>query len=419
MKIQARNVQTNISSVIGNATSFYIEYLKRLFPPGFFKDSFISGTLPSIEREAKDFINRAKPTLIVRPEYNAESGIMGELPIWHNAYQYVFKNSKSYYNTILSDPVNGNYIYGIPDRIKINMNTKIVMPTKIYSINVLHHLKNTIEPGGVFYLDNKSFENELPTSYVRLLIDLLEKKENRKFDENNEEDLEYIENYFNRYSLNGCILRRNLSTGNKEFAFRYNSNVLLGMESLPTVDVSRRSKSEDLAIVSFEITFEFTTNSNFILEIPDNTKIDDLYGEGFDSEGRYTFNIALPVEFAPEMDGDFRLYKKQKFIAEANIPIDVIEFGSLLNSGIIDFIKPYINKNGDFKDIEPAKIEIYMNGLKLGKSDFHVDWNLMKLYMYHPIGNKTYGFAFYLNQLEYNKQDMNKIIIDKTKSEEI
>ena len=29
MKIQARNVQTNISSVIGNATSFYIEYLKR------------------------------------------------------------------------------------------------------------------------------------------------------------------------------------------------------------------------------------------------------------------------------------------------------------------------------------------------------------------------------------------------------
>ena len=95
MKIQARNVQTNISSVIGNATSFYIEYLKRLFPPGFFKDSFISGTLPSIEREAKDFINRAKPTLIVRPEYNAESGIMGELPIWHNAYQYVFKNSKS------------------------------------------------------------------------------------------------------------------------------------------------------------------------------------------------------------------------------------------------------------------------------------------------------------------------------------
>ena len=80
-----------------------------------------------------------------------------------------------------------------------------------------------------------------------------------------------------------------------------------------------------------------------------------------------------------------------------------------------------IEKNiiGDFKDIEPAKIEIYMNGLKLGKADFHVDWNLMKLYMYHPIGNKTYGFAFYLNQLEYNKQDMNKIIIDKTKSEEI
>lgn len=412
MKIQAKNVQTNISSVIGNATSFYIEYIKKLFPTGFFKDSFIVGTLPSIEREAKDFINRAKPTLIINPEYNAESGLMGDLPIWHNAYQYIFNNCKEYYNGVLTDTDRGIFIYGIPDRIKLNMMTKIVMPTKVYAINVLHHIKQTIEPGGRFYLDNKYFENEIPTPYIKLILNILEEKEHRKFSLDNPDDIKYIEDYFNRYSYNGCISRRNLSTGNEEFAFKYKSNILMGMESLPTIDNVKRGKSDELSIITFDIEFEFETNSNFILQVPDDTKINKIESENdyFDSEGRYTFNITIPVDPVKEMEGDFRLRYKKKLIAEANVEIDRIPFESILSEDVLNFIKPHINKNTcQFKqNEEAAKILLFTNSIKLGEADYHVDWAAMELLIHHPMGNMVYGFAFYINQLMYSQEAVSK-----------
>ena len=546
-KIKACNIQTSISSVVGEATSFYINYLKSKFPKDFFKDVYVSGMLTSIETERKDIVKKSKPLLLVRPEYAAENGFIETLPYWHNTLQYVFNNSDKYYKPILKDPSNSISVHAIPDRIKINFPTKILLSTKIYGINVLHYMKNIIEPGGHGFINNVFFENELPSIFANIVFDkvfnteakknnLLIDEEIRKIekvmfnkeliiidclkrlkyladkdklddpkkyekDENGNDvfishesdaeekeilelnikvatenrnlkllkrdidklkekymeilsltdpdeekrlnNMKMLEGYFNKFSNNHITCRKNLSTGRYEFAFKNRSNILMHMDSLPTVESIRKGRTEDYAVISFECSLDFNTNSNFIFEI------DKDYTPSFDTDKledsptMYKFDIAIEEtvpEYVYSNDNYFLLRKKQKFICEFNKDFDELEFIDILDKEAIAFYNT-ISKEDDFEKY--FRIKIFLDDSRLGevnkidgdftvevndeviwakkelsyKLDYTIDWHKKLVKMNHPINNANYLIAIYMNNLELNKMNQeideyNKVKLD-------
>ena len=172
-KMRSTNIQTSISSVIGNATSFYIEWIKSKFPEDFFKDTYVSGTLVSVETQRKDIYKKSKPMLLVKPQYAAENGFIETMPYWHSTLQYVYNNPDRYYTPVFDDKEKKIRIHAIPDRIKINFPTMIIVPTQVYGFNLLHYMKNIIEPGGHGFINNVFFENELPSVYMHYLFDII------------------------------------------------------------------------------------------------------------------------------------------------------------------------------------------------------------------------------------------------------
>lgn len=500
-KIKSTNIQTSISSVIGSATSFYIAWLKNKFGEGFFKDTYVAGTtLTSLETQRRDIYKKPKPLLIVKPEYAGENGFIETLPYWHNTLQYVFNSSDNYYTPVMNDALHKIKIHAIPDRIKINFPTRILIPTKIYGINLLHYMKNIIEPGGHAFINNVFFENELPSSFTNIVFDYIFNNENRKNNkeidnqlneynkesykletqiidclqklkelskasntdpDKNDKILKYnlivadnnrqlktikkemdkikenykeilsladpndeirkknqlmLEDYFNTFSNSNVTCRMNTSTGNMEYSFKNRSNILIHMDSLPMLDSIRKGRVEDYAVVSFEVSFDFNTNSNFILEVDPlyEPNLDNM--EMFKQDPGFKFNLIMEEnvpEYINDNDKYFILRKKQKFTCEFNKDIDVLPFDSILDE---ESLKMY-NSTTNYEEM--FKIKIFLDGSLSTTTDgsntiwkkkeltegidFIIDWAHKCVNMIKPISNVNYLFAIYNNQYEFNK----------------
>ena len=414
MRIKSCNVQSNISSVIGNVTAFYTRWLKDSgrFPRDFFKDTYVSGSLASIEMERSNIIKRAKPTLVINPVYSGENGYMELLPYWHSAHFYTFKNAKNYYNGVFRDAINNINIFGIPDRIKLTMQTKIILPTKIAGINTLHYLKNVIEPGGHGFINDVYFENEIPKVFINSLLrtmnDRRTKAGQKPLDMTNNDDRIIFENYLQSNVHNGVIERRNLSTGKFEYAFKHKTNILLNMDSIPSMNVLKKGRVDDMAVIDFEISLEFNTNSNFLLEGP------VLYDEAIDmerDETRFAYiDLTVNVETLREQEElNDKIYTRmilKKFLCDINLEIDSLPFDSFLSSDMDAHLKTYIKSviypNSDksigelSKDI--AYISLYEDTVKLTEGvNYYVDWNTYTIYILKPNENVTYHFALYVD----------------------
>lgn len=424
MRIKSCNVQTNISSVIGNVTAFYLRWLKDTgrFPKEFFKDTYVSGTLASIENERKNIIKRAKPTLVVNPVYSGENGYMELLPYWHNTHFYTFKNAKQYYNGVFSDSINNIYIYGIPDRIKLTMQTKIILPTKIAGINTLHYLKNVIEPGGHGFINDVYFENEIPKAFIKSLLMTMNQRRledgKKELNMSNPDDRIIFENYLQASAFNGIIERRNLSTGKFEYAFKHKTNILANMDSVPSMSVTKRGRVDDMAVIDFEISLEFNTNSNFILEGP---VFYDKEMEIERDEARFTYiDLEVNVETLREQEGNYRRRILKKFVCDVNTEVDNLPFGCFLDTDTDKYLKQYINQIMYLSDLEEEKklwvlpeeiayIKLYEDNTLLKEGpDFYVDWKDYIIYILHPKENVTYHFGFYLNMVRKNNEAKEK-----------
>lgn len=514
-KIKSANIQTSISSVVSNATSFYINYMKAKFPDNFFKDTYVSGMLTSIENERKDIIKKNKPIFIVRPNYAGENGFMETLPYWHNTLQYVFNNSEAYYDTIFKDVDKNISLYGIPDRILVDLPTKVVVSTKVYGINMLHYMKNIVEPGGHCFVNRVPFESEIPKKFIVTIFDLIFNKENKEFNKNieaqirelektlynkemlvinslkeinklsdvhDEEGLvtseesdkilklnllvadtnrtikkikkeiddkkkEYkeikslldpdenkrntnrqlLEEYFNNFSNVNIRSRKNLSTGNYEFVFVNNVNILMHMDSLPTLDTIRKGRTEDAATVSFEISFEFNAYSNFILEIPDSYT--EPIPEDSLEPNAYKFSIFLDDNIPDHFYDDGRMYllnKRQKFTCEFNADVDNLDFSELLNENLTEIFNSVSDK--DYEDLFRIKLFIPDSSFEEDSSmsvrwkakelvqnvDFTIDWEKKNIKMNKPLNNTSYLFTLYINNYRINIINQERMEYEKT-----
>ena len=165
-KIISCKISSSISSLLGNVTSYAESYLASKFPPKFFRNVYINDSLASVNLAGAEIIKLPKPLLIITPQYTAENGFMEVLPLWHTAQYFTFKNPRNNYNGVLSDVENNIFIYSIPDRVKINFEVKIKLPTVMYGYNVMHYIKQSFESTGFFYLNKVNLQTEIPKIYT-------------------------------------------------------------------------------------------------------------------------------------------------------------------------------------------------------------------------------------------------------------
>ena len=227
-----------------------------------------------------------------------------------------------------------------------------------------------------------------------------------------------FEDYLQANSFNGIIERRNLSTGKFEYAFKHKTNILLNMDSIPTMNVVKKGRVDDMAIIDFEISLEFNTNSNFILEGP------VLYNDSLEIDrdnSKFTYiDLSVDVETLREQEGPYRRRVMKKFICDVNLEIDSLPFDSFLDKDTNNYLKKHIKSviypNTDESigelDKKIAFISLYENNTKLTEGvNYYIDWNTYTIYIIKPRENVTYHFGLYINMSLKNK--------DAKKQEEI
>jgi hypothetical protein len=400
-QIVSCRASTSISSLIGNMTGFLRFFLNSKFPEGFFKDTYIEGSLAEIKMEENESVHKlSKPTLIMAANYTGSTGHMDLLPRWHNSQYFIFKNPRKKYNPVLYDNVNDIYMYSIPDRIRIDYNIRIVLPTQMYAYNILHYVKQNFDIGGKFFYNDVRLETEIPKYYTKIIEQRL------GLDLSTGEGQETLEDYLLRNSYNGITEKVNLSTGNKAYPYNHGTNMLIEFPELPTIESDDNQQIREKAVVTFPVSIECWSHSNYILEL--KGKIPDVPPEFPDAEGTVRYDFYVPTEFIKEQYDNMHLLKYKPFVPDVNTEVDILDFSPVVQSEVKNVIREMIINKIDIDKV--LKVKVLIDNKELLESSFEVDWKEMTLATKDPMMNVTYTLMLYGNLKSLNL--VNQWIID-------
>lgn len=397
-EILSCKVSTSISSLIGSITSYLLQYIKEKFPKNYFKDTYINDSLVSNKIAFKNIIKLKKPTIIITPTYNAENGAMGVLPYFFSTKYFTFKKPKKNYNGVLYDNINNIYIYSIPDRIKINYNIRIKLPTIMSGYDVVHYIKQSFDTNNSMnYLNNINLETEIPKIFVWYIAKKL------NVDINTIEGRNLLNEYLQKNSYNGIHERINLSTGNPSYAYIYKTNILCNIPDDPSLEKNYNNKSVDNSTVEFQLSFELWTHSNYLMEMKDNIMKEDFPESNFTENDKLKYNLFIPTDYIKEIIDNKHLILTEKFLPDVNVEVDKLDLKLVINKELQEVIKE-INNN-HFNIDKLLLVKIFANKDEIDKENFSVDWNTLELSTKHPISNRTYTLIIYGNLKLLNKID--------------
>jgi hypothetical protein len=401
-QIAACKVSTSISSLIGNATGYARYFLESKFPPGFFKKTHIGGALAEVNMEQEDIQKFPKPTLFIIPEYTGENGFMELIPYWHTAQYFTYKNPRKKYNGVLYDNVNDIYLYSIPDRIRLNFNVRIKLPTQMYAYNLMHYLKQKFEVGGYFYLNDVKLNTEVPKMYAHYIADRL------GYDLATPDGREKMDEYFLNHSYNGITEKINMSSGNSQFSYGYNTNILVNFPDTPSYERNENGLVTDSTVVSFSFSFEFWAHSNYIMEIKGNTPEINMGEDELMNNGTMKYDFYVPTTFIKEQIDNKHLIVHKPFLPDINTEVDILDFSPIINSDIKEVVREALKNKIDMSKL--LQVKVLVDNQEILPEQFAVNWENFNLITQEPMYNVTYTLMIYGNLKSLN-------LIDKCISE--
>jgi hypothetical protein len=387
-QVVSAKVSTSISSLIGNVTGYARYFISSKFPPDFFKKVYISDSLNEIQMEEGNLQKFPKPTLIITPQYTGENGFMDVLPYWHTTQYFRFKNARKKYNGVLYDNINDVYMYSIPDRVKLNFEVKIKLPSTMYAYNVLHYLKQSFETGGYFYLNDVRLQTEIPKLYAQIVADRL------KVDPTTPDGRQALDDYFMNNSYGGITEKINLSSGLSQFAYNYKTNILVNFPDLPSYEKNTNGLVTDSTVVSFSFSFDFWSHSNYILELKGN--VPDVPPEEWTKDSALKYEFYLDnVHFIKEQEGDMHMIINKPFLPDVNEEVDILEFKPIVSDELKDVIGESLKNKFDMAKL--LKVMVLIDNKQLDSLMYDVNWTDMTLTTKDPMSNVTYTLVLYGN----------------------
>jgi len=382
----------SLSLTIGGLTSFAHRYYSTRFPKNYFKKSYISDSLNSLNYRKKVFQSMEMPYLAIQPQFELGGTFMGDLPMWTNT-NYVFpKNNKNFAN-ILHDEERGIKVYVIPNRIKVNFSTAIKVQTQLEAINLLQYISSEVDPGGFYYMNGIQFQTEFPKSIIKVLFNVL------NLDESNPADVTYVKNYLKKFSPNTIEETVNLQTGNKSYMYNYFANILFSFQDEPTYEKITKGKLIDAAVVKENFSCEVWAPSMYVVEL---TKYDYTVTQpsvdliGVDSS-TFKFNLAIETDFVPTTLNERTLLVRGNYITDMNVEIDELDMKPILDHELLYILETLIENKKDITEL----IDVKVYGVtELLSSMYTVDYTKLKLFTNQPEANMNYRIFIYFDLLK-------------------
>lgn len=385
---------TSLSSVIGNVTMMMMKHIESKFPKDYFKSSYVSTTLGSIQQYNKSGVYKSQlPKLFMKPEYDLNDNTFFDLiPRWHRANEFLFKNLPRYYKPLLINDEDKFYLYIVPDRLKLNFEVKVRVSSIMQQINFMNYLKHSFNLNGYFFINDVPLEAEVPKTFIQVMAEAKGLDLN-KYSLGDIEVMNFNE-YLKTFSYGHIVPKKNLADGNLMYSSKYSSNILVKVET-PSANVDRKGMVDGDPEITFNVSSELWIPCNYIfetIETPSPEIIDDT-----DVMDRDHIILNYTVKTTPDKTiGDKTLLSWQGFITDANVDVDRLEISDVIEDNIKKIISYNIDNGIDNYSI--FDIVLYKDEHKLVRDEhFTFNWETLTLNTLNPYYNMTYHVGLYGN----------------------
>jgi len=207
-------------------------------------------------------------------------------------------------------------------------------------------------------------------------------------------DFNKLEDYMLQNSYKGLVDKVNLASGNRQFMYNYSVNVLMNFPDEPQFERNTNGHVIDNAVVNFSAVFDFWINSNYILEIKSEKKLDDYPEIDVFEDSNMKYEYLIPTHFIKEhLSENMHMILNKPFVPDINEEVDELGFGVILNKELKNVIKVIRDKGLDLDKI--LEVKVLIDNRELDKNLYDVDWKNYNLKTHKPLSNVTYVFLLY------------------------
>jgi len=394
--------QTSLAHTYGNVTCQIVDYLKKMFPEGYFKTVHVSSTIAYrqfnvFQNSNKEFLKKSKPMLIIRPriEINDSDTFLYNTYMTTRMTDNFMDTSFTNLQPFIEDNERGNCMKFLLNRLKMLFDVTIINETQIEQLNIAHFFKNRVRQDAPFFIQT-SLESYIPRELMRVMS---EDVGIPMYDENG--SIANFLNYVNGVSVYPITYKMKNSSGNDEFFRHYPVNIDTIIQGLSIDDGSKKGFVSDAFTTSFTVSTEFNSAGlyYYFAYTPNLIeKLDVNLNETSDNRIIPLFTINNLDEKRPG-DG-WNVYTAP--IYKTTEKPDITEFGTLMNNSMTAVIKYHKDHNiplSVFMRYRVTKDNVDLRD----KVDYSIDFDKYTLTTYNCNHSSTYRFILYVNTLYINE----------------
>lgn len=394
--------QTSLAHTYGNVTCQIVDYLKNMFPEGYFKTIHVSSTIAYkqfnvFQNSNKEFLRKSKPMLIVRPrvELNDSDTFLYNTFMTTRMTDNFMDTSFTNLQPFIYDNERGNCMKFLLNRLKMLFDVTIINETQIEQLNIAHFFKNRVRQEAPFFIQT-SLENYIPRELMRVMS---EDVGIPMYDENNSiaKFLEYV----NGVSVYPITYKMKNSSGNDEFFRHYPVNIDTIIQGLSIDDGSKRGFVSDAFTTSFTVSTEFNSAGLYYYFAHTPNLIDKMDMKIEEAESGKIIPLFTINNLDAKRPGDgWNVYTAPVYKISDNP--DITDFSSLINNSMKAAIK-YHNDNKIPLSVFMRYRVLQDNKDLKDKVQYEIDFDKFILTTKSCNPNSTYRLIIYVNTLYINE----------------
>lgn len=403
----------SLAHTFGNMTAFVTEYIKGMFPKDYFKTVNIASSIAYrqfsvFESKNRNFINKNKPMLIVRPRIdimNNDVFLNGSLlttRLTDNFYDRDFGNLQPF----IEDVKKGIYVKYLLNRIKMYFDITFIFETQMEQLNQAMYLKNRVRHEMPFVIQTH-LENNVPKEIMQGVA------KDAGIDIN---DTKTFLDYINKHSYYPVTYKLKNSTGNDEYFRFYPANIDAIFTGFNIEDGSKKGFVDDAYPINITLETEFFTSGIYFFFTKNPETISDFSLSKSAENAQsiipiYTMSAITNIE-PPE---GWNLYANTLYKVETSSQPDHLDFSPLINKSLKSAIEYHLKNSIPLNPL--IKIFVYKDSelLDIDKGEFEIDYNTLTLITNKVNTTSTYRLLIYVNIYYINNLISNILRVNEEK----
>lgn len=389
--------QTSLAHTYGNITCFIANYIKNLFPQGFFKTVHISTAIAYkqfnvFQNSNKEILKKGKPMLIIRPrlEVDDNSVFLYDTLLTTNPHDIYMETSYTNLQPFVADKNNGVYIKYLLNRLKMSFDITIVTETQMDAINQAHFLKNRL-PINYYKFLPTCLESYIPRDLLKVVSEDIGIP---MYDENG--SVRPFVEYLNSHSQYPVSYKMRNGTGNDEFFRYYPANVDVGFSGLSVDEVNKKGFVSDTCAVNLTVTAEFNATGLYYFFTERHMKIDRIIMDmKAGSDNRIIPIFTENNLYISKYGVGWTVYAAPMYAVD-NEKRDILDISQILNNSITGVIKYHLEHGIPMElccKVEVMKDNRYLTPLL----EYEVNYNTMELITKNCNMDSTYRVIVHVN----------------------